>query len=72
MKVTVKRMNEMPEYLQEDSMVGSDKRGDYGFVIGMQKKMGRVINVEYVSDNYKPLYDYIDEDGYMYREEWVA
>ncbi len=71
MKATVKRIDEMPEYLQGDLMVGNDERGDYGFTNGMQKKMGKIIDVEYVSDNYKSLYDYIDEDGYMYREEWL-
>ena len=74
MKATVKTFEEMPSYLTEDMTVGHDERGDYGFVCGMQKKMGKAIDVvktDHSNGTLENLYDYIDEDGYCYRKEWL-
>jgi len=63
----VKVLEEMPSYLRL-SFIGRNERGTYGFTIGMQKKMGREINVQPAD---KMNYDYIDDDGYMYRKDWL-
>lgn len=70
MIATVKKRDEMPEYLKL-AYVGTDSRGVYGFSIGMQRKMGQEIEVISVSDKYAKLYDFIDNDGYKYRRDWL-
>ena len=70
MKATVKCFKKMPDYLKL-SFIGHDERGDYGFVISMQRKMGKTIDVEFTTGNDKKFYDYIDADGYKYRKEWL-
>jgi len=70
MIATVKKRNEMPEYLKL-AYVGTDSRGVYGLSIGMQRKMGQKIEVMPVSDKNAKLYDFIDNDGYMYRKDWL-
>lgn len=70
MIATVKERSEMPEYLKL-AYVGTDSRGVYGFSTDMQRKMGREIEVISVSDKNAKLYDFIDNDGYMYRRDWL-
>ena len=70
MTAIVKTLKEMPAYLKLH-MTGSDKRGTYGFAIGMQRKMGKRINIKPVGSIDVDLYDYMDDEGYKYREEWL-
>ena len=70
MTAIVKTLKEMPAYLKLH-MTGSDKRGTYGFSIGMQRKMGKRISIKPVGPDNVALYDYIDDDGCMYREDWL-
>ena len=67
MIATVRELEEMPSYLKL-LFIGRNERGTYGFTIGMQKKMGSRISIQPVN---KPNYDYIDDDGYMYRKDWL-
>jgi len=70
MIATVKKRDEMPEYLKL-AYVGTDSRGVYGFSIGMQRKMGQEIEVMSIGDKNAKLYDFIDNDGCMYRRDWL-
>lgn len=70
MTAIVKKRKEMPEYMVF-SYYGKDNRGSYGFSISMQRKMGQSIFVMPTGAKLKPLYDYIDDEGYCYREEWL-
>jgi len=70
MTAIVKELKEMPIYLKL-LFVGTDERGAYGFSVGMQKKMGKRIEIKPVSAGNISLYDYIDNDGCMYREDWL-
>ena len=70
MIATIKKRSEMPEYLKL-AYVGTDSRGVYGFSIGMQRKMGQEIEVMPIGDKNAKLYDFIDNDGYMYRKDWL-
>lgn len=70
MTAIVRTKKEMPEYMQF-SYFGKDNRGSYGFVMEMQRKMGEEISIMQTGKKLMPLYDYIDDEGYCYREEWL-
>ncbi len=70
MTAIIKTKKEMPEYMQF-SYYGKDNRGSYGFSMAMQRKMGQSISIMPAGKKIKPLYDYIDNDGHCYREEWL-
>ncbi len=68
--VKVKELKDMPTYLKL-SLFGQTDRGVYGFSRGMQEKMGKTIDVTVIDNPLMKSYDYIDNDGYCYRKEWL-
>jgi len=70
MTATLRTKKEMPVYMTF-SYFGKDNRGSYGLSMGMQRKMGKEIEIMAVGNKNKKLYDYIDNDGFLYREEWL-
>lgn len=70
MTAIVRTKKEMPEDMKF-SYYGKDNRGPYGFSIHMQRKMGQSVFIMSTGKKLQPLYDYIDDEGYLYREEWL-